>query len=402
MMPIDLNTTADLCFTLRWRSERAEHTEIYQAQRVNFWRDILPRPLFDDLMGKTSGESVELELETGSRLTGYNSRGIFDLHREQFVPPTGGSEKRPARMGRFYPKGCLSGLAGVFPQNIEPFRCVGTGDGRLRVDFNHPLADRRLSLKTDIGTVYPKAYERGGTSEDWIEVLCQGPGMQSRWQDQPTDFFADRAFERQDEQPDEVFYRQPRLVQHIDASARQVITGIYGDLLTPNERVLDLMSSWTSHLPQELPLKRLAGLGLNAQELSENRRLTDALVQDLNQNPHLPYAEGEFDAVLCTVSVEYLVRPEAVFDQILRILVPGGRFIVTFSNRWFPSKAIGVWKHLHDFERMGLVLEYFYRSGGFDRIQTLSHRGWPRPAEDKYYPQLPLADPVYAVWGQKR
>jgi SAM-dependent methyltransferase len=399
MVPIDLNTTADLCFTLRWRSPRAEHTEIYQALKVNFWRDILPRALFDLLMDRTSGESVELEFETGSRLTGYNPRGTFDMRREQFVHPAADS---PAQIGRFYPKGCLNGLAGVFPQNIEPFRCVAIDHDHLRIDFNHPLADRRLSLRTDIGPVVPKAYERGGTSEDWIDVLCQGPGMQARWQDQPTDFFADGAFERQDEQPDDIFYKQPRLVQHIDATARQVITGLYRDLLAPNDRVLDLMSSWTSHLPEDLPLRRLAGLGINARELSQNRRLSDARVLDLNQNPHLPYAEGDFDAVLCTVSVEYLIRPEAVFAQVARILAPGGKFIVTFSNRWFPPKAIAVWKQLHDFERLGLVLEYFYRSGQFDRIQTLSHRGLPRSAEDPYYPQMLFGDPVYAVWGQKR
>jgi hypothetical protein len=76
-------------------------------------------------------------------------------------------------------------------------------------------------------------------------------------------------------------------------------------------------------------------------------------------------------------------------------------FAATFSNRWFPPKAIRVWPVLHEFERMGLVLEYFLNSGKYSQLQTYSLRGLPRPANDKYAAQLPYADPVYAVWGQK-
>ena len=110
--------------------------------------------------------------------------------------------------------------------------------------------------------------------------------------------------------------------------------------------------------------------------------------------------DNEFDGVMCTVSVEYLTRPMAVFSEVARVLRPGGRFVVTFSNRWFPPKAIRVWQELHEFERMGLVLEYFLQSGGFGGLNTLSNRGLPRPTDDKYYPQIRLSDPVYAVWGE--
>ena len=121
----------------------------------------------------------------------------------------------------------------------------------------------------------------------------------------------------------------------------------------------------------------------------------------MNADPTLPFADNTFDLVLCTVSVEYLVRPEGVFRDVARVLRPGGRFVVTFSNRWFPPKAIKLWKELHEFERMGLVLEYFKRSEKFTDLQTLSSRGWPRPESDKYYPEFLKSDPVYAVWGSK-
>jgi SAM-dependent methyltransferase len=99
--------------------------------------------------------------------------------------------------------------------------------------------------------------------------------------------------------------------------------------------------------------------------------------------------------------VEYLTRPFDVFAEAARVLKPGGVFAATFSNRWFPPKVIRVWPVLHEFERMGLVLEYFLNSGKYNQLQTYSLRGLPRPANDKYAAQLPYSDPVYAVWGRK-
>jgi len=155
-------------------------------------------------------------------------------------------------------------------------------------------------------------------------------------------------------------------------------------------------------VPTNVQLKSLTGLGLNMDELKRNRQLTNITVQDLNVNKTLPYPNDTYDAVLNTVSVEYLTDPIAIFKEVARVLHPGGHFVVTFSNRWFPPKAIKIWEELHDFERMGLVAEYFLQSGGFANVQTYSIRGLPRPHNDKYYPDLLHSDPVYAVWGQKK
>ncbi|MEJ2593493.1 MAG: methyltransferase domain-containing protein, partial [Candidatus Thiodiazotropha sp.] len=106
-------------------------------------------------------------------------------------------------------------------------------------------------------------------------------------------------------------------------------------------------------------------------------------------------------AIVCTVSVEYLIKPLEVFAEALRVLKPGGRLILTFSNRWFQPKVVKIWQDLHEFERMGLVLEYFLHSGGFRDLETWSLRGLLRPADDKYADRMAFADPVYAVWGEK-
>jgi SAM-dependent methyltransferase len=194
----------------------------------------------------------------------------------------------------------------------------------------------------------------------------------------------------------------PRFTYHLDNTAIEMVHHTYGRFLRDGMQVLDLMSSWQSHIPGNLELERFSGLGLNEEELKRNQQLSDYVVHDLNADPSLPYESNGFDAVLCTVSIEYLIHPLTVFDGISRILKPDGYFIITFSNRWFPTKAIKIWKEIHEFERMGLVMEYFIRSKKFKALKTYSIRELPRPREDKYYPELPFSDPIYAVWGQKR
>jgi SAM-dependent methyltransferase len=271
----------------------------------------------------------------------------------------------------------------------------------LGIDLGHPLADRSVTAKVTVGSVLPKSTERGGSLRHWGELVTRGVGMQARWNGKPTDFFSDDPFRREDESPDHLFYRQPRLVQHIDDTAINMIRQIYGRFVQNGSCVLDLMSSWQSHLPEEINPEQVDGIGLNETEMKKNPVLTDYNVQDLNSNPELPFATSRFDTVVCTVSVEYLTRPLDVFAEVARVLKPDGWFVVTFSNRWFRTKAIQIWPQLHEFERMGLVLEYFHRTALFSDLHTYSVRGLERPAHDKYYGQVPSADPVYAVWGRR-
>ncbi|UCD57810.1 MAG: class I SAM-dependent methyltransferase, partial [Candidatus Hydrogenedentota bacterium] len=247
-----------------------------------------------------------------------------------------------------------------------------------------------------------KTREIGGQITDWMEIVLHGPGMQARWQERPTDFFADDPFARTDESDDMQFYERPRLVTHVDNQALDHITRLYGIHLKPGMDVLDLMSSWRSHVPELVKLNSLVGLGLNEDEMKNNPQLSSYVVHDLNERPTLPFDDESFDAVICTVSVEYMIHPFEVFRECARVLKPNGMLIHTFSNRWFPPKVIGIWKQLNEFERMGLVLEYFHRSEMYDNIQTFSVRGWPRPDTDQYYPQLRISDPVYAVAGRRR
>jgi hypothetical protein len=175
--------------------------------------------------------------------------------------------------------------------------------------------------------------------------------------------FPPGAFDRIDEGDDRAFYQPPRLVTHIDDGAIATLTDCYRGLLPPGGAVLDLMSSWVSHLPPELELGECVGHGMNAAELAANPRLSRWFLQDLNQDPALPLDTGAFDAALCCVSVQYLTRPVAVFTEVRRVLRPGAPFVVSFSNRCFLTKAVAVWRSLDIQRHAGLVALYAERAG---------------------------------------
>ena len=178
--------------------------------------------------------------------------------------------------------------------------------------------------------------------------------------------YPDGFFDREDEQEDSVFYSVPRLVVHIDASTIDALTDAYRELLDEKNEVLDLMSSWVSHLPPEMSFPRVAGLGMNEAELEQNPRLHEFARQNLNLNPELPFPDSSFDAVLNAVSIQYLVRPVEVFQSAARILRPGGVHIIAFSHRCFPTKAIRGFRVLAPEERGRVVQTYFENAGGYE------------------------------------
>ncbi|XP_031260213.1 sterol 24-C-methyltransferase erg6 [Pistacia vera] len=210
---------------------------------------------------------------------------------------------------------------------------------------------------------------------------------------------------------DREFYAYPRFVTHVDDGFITTLTNLYRQRLRPGSEVLDLMSSWVSHLPKEVMYKRVVGHGLNAQELAKNPRLDYFFVKDLNQNQELEFQDGSFDAVLCTVSVQYLQQPEKVFSEVFRVLKPGGIFILSFSNRMFYEKAISAWREGTAYSRVQLVVQYFQCVEGFTQPEIV--RKLPEAAGAAQEEQSPFkwfmrlmgllsgSDPFYAVIAYK-
>jgi SAM-dependent methyltransferase len=197
-------------------------------------------------------------------------------------------------------------------------------------------------------------------------------------------------FARLDESDDAAFYAAPRFVVHIDDATIAALTRWYAEVLAPGADVLDLMSSWVSHLPpaEQLALGRVVGLGMNAEELAANPRLARSDVVDLNAAPQLPYPDASFDAVLCAVSVQYLTRPALVFAEAARVLRPGGRVAVATSHRCFPTKAIRAWHVLAPRDRLALIALYLERAGGFGPAELVDR-------------SPPGADPLWIVTARR-
>jgi SAM-dependent methyltransferase len=196
-------------------------------------------------------------------------------------------------------------------------------------------------------------------------------------------------FRRLDDSDDELFYLAPRFVVHIDDAAIRTVGEIYSSRLPRGGAILDLMSSWRSHLPPELPPARVVGLGLNRPEMEDNPALSEIVTHNLNRLPKLPFGDASFDGAVLTVSVQYLIHPLEVFADVGRVLKPGAPFIVTFSNRMFPTKAVAIWANATEQQRVELVGYYFTHSAAFEKIETVDRSSGQ-------------TDPVWAVLGYRK
>jgi SAM-dependent methyltransferase len=202
---------------------------------------------------------------------------------------------------------------------------------------------------------------------------------------------------KQDESNDLLFYDTPRFVTHVDDHFIQQLTDLYRDRLRPHTHIFDLMSSWVSHLPDEIEFAHVEGHGMNGEELAKNSRLDHYFLQNLNQNQLFPLADQSFDAVLNTVSVQYLQHPEAIFAEIYRVLKPNGIAIISFSNRMFPHKAIAAWRDGSEADRIDLVKAYFANIPGFSPAEIIAR---PTPA---MLQMLGIGnDPFYAVLATRQ
>src|SRR5436309_8804396 len=196
------------------------------------------------------------------------------------------------------------------------------------------------------------------------------------------------AYAREDESTDDRFYLMPRKVVHIDDGAIAARGALYAAVLPAGGRLLDLMSSWRSHLPRGFRAREVVGLGLNAEEMAENPQLAPHVVHDVNREVRLPFGDTEFDGAMCAVSIQYVVHPLRLLREVRRVLRPGAPFVVSFSNRCFPTKAVAVWLDTSDEQHLTLVRTYFTAAGGWTDAQaenrSLGGHG----------------DPLYSVWAR--
>lgn len=403
MYKIDEKSKIEMVLNFKWSSQFAQHEEIHFCN-VNVWRDIdlFPIKIKDNILGKEEGDVFSVAFKKGE-LFKYSDDNVLDLEIKQFQPPHPYRSSIKPKLGRFYPLGFFIGLREVFPQNIRPARVIEITNGRIKIDINVPISFYDIEVEGHILKVRKKTSEVGGECREWLAIsLENGPGMQIRYKNIPTDFEFENpeTYLREDESDDTIFYKQPRLTTHIDAKCHENLMMLYEKLLPKEGKILDLMSGYQSHIPENNN-SFVVGLGLNEEEMRLNPRLNDFILKDINKDPRLPFNDEEFDAVVCDLSIEYVIKPFDLIREVKRILKKDGVFTVSFSNRYFPSKVIKLWTNLHDFERMGYVLEILLRVQGFKDIKTFSVRGFRRPLDDKYFGCTFFSDPLYLVYAKK-
>ena len=338
--------------------------------RVNYFSDLGRHQVVIWMPGDTP--PVEAQVDLGPKIE-------HEVPNEAFR-----SDIAPLKLGRFYPSQLLHADDAPGPM----FRVMKLNESSFLANFSHPLQGRIFSIdsgKADVST------EPVGK----VTQLLEWSGMETQMQT-PTDFEGPDAFSREDEFPDTDFYKLARKVTHVDAVCARRIQALYRTVLPENARVLDLMAGWRSHLPDTV--QSAVGLGLNAEELDDNPQLAERIVKDINADSKLPFADASFDAVVCTVSFEYLTQPHQIVAEARRVLKPGGMFVVTLSHRYFPPKVIKLWTQLHPMERMAWV-GMLIKQAGFKKVETYVERGLKRPKDDRYADKLTESDPLFATWG---
>jgi SAM-dependent methyltransferase len=372
------------------------------CQRFNMLRDSnqLPAPIAANLKGMLQGDRRTAHCPAGELVPAHKQERLLRVPQEAFDRHKLPGHVIEPRVGRFYPRAMLRNVDGISLEAWPPLRVAASGPAELTIDCNDPMAAFPLDIELYLEHVVDDSNDRAGHGNDCTAELLRGPGLKVPLTDgRSTDFCGPDGLAPLDAGDDANFYRGARMVQHLDSQALCHVRALYARLLPAGAWVLDLMASWDSHL-DAVADPQLTVLGMNRQELDANQSARFRMVQDLNRDPQLPYPDGSFDAVVCTASIEYLTSPQQVLAEVRRVLRPGGRLIVTFSDRWFPTKAIRIWGELHEFERVGMVLQWL-RQAGFGELNSFSARGWPRPQGDPYSASRQHSDPVHAVWGSR-
>ncbi len=219
------------------------------------------------------------------------------------------------------------------------------------------------------------------SQKELVAKVLKDPKWPSEWP------YSDEDFKRQDESPDELFYDWPRFVHHIDDGARTALTEYYAENLKLEDDVLDICSSWVSHYPEEWAEQRtgnVVGLGMNEEELAKNPQLNSYVKQDLNENPTLPFETDSFDVITCVVSIDYLNKPRDIFSEMSRVLRPGGRVLLSMSNRCFPTKAFQIWLRVDELTRLFIVGSFFHFAGSYEPPEAIDISPAPGRSDPMY------------------
>jgi len=356
MITFNDNTVGAIEFVIEWELDGLKHEERFLGRKFNPVNDVFPHGMRDALQGKGAGESVCMTYEPRMCIPRHRESRVRTIPLDRLRPKTVDGRPIIPLAGRFYPQGHINGLLDVYPDTLTPFRLVELDeDGEtFTADCNHPLANIPITISATIEYLEKRDTGTYGSLTHWREKTCDwGPGMQAMLDSEPTTFFHPNFFDRIDNSDTE-FTPPP-----MDAKARENLDSIYSRFVRPGMRVLDL------------------SLG--------------------SQRP-----EGTYDAATCTLSLEYMTRPVDILRYVAHFLKPGAPVLIGFTNHFETTRAINGWIDLHEFERLGLALEYLRVANLFREPGTVSIRNdWRDKDDPSFLETRGISDPVYVAYGHK-
>lgn len=349
------NAVGAIEFTLAWEKDGLTHEEWFLGRKFNPVNDVFPRGMREALEGKQTGESVTIR---------YEPRYCIPRHRDTLLQTFGLDRLRKKTVdgrpivpleGRFYPQGHIDGLLDVYPNTLTPFRLIELDEESFTADRNHPLANIPVTITARLQYVEERTAGTYGSLTHWREATCDwGPGMQAMRDSEPTTFFHPEFFDREDASDTE--FAPPSM----DVKAHENLAAIQARFVKPGMRVLDFSLGTTR-------------------------------------------PEGKYDAAVCICSMEYMTRPVDILRFVAHFLEPGAPVLLAFSNHYDPKRAIRGWKELHEFERMGLALEYLRVANLFENAGTVSLRNdWRYEDDPRFLETKGVSDPMYVAYGHKK
>lgn len=357
MITFNDNAFGAIEFTVEWKKNGLTHEERFLGRKINPVNDVFPRGMRDELEGKKVGDSVTMTFEPRMCIPRHRDSQVKTIPLDRLRPKTVDGRPIVPLEGRFYPQGHINGLLDVYPDTLTPFRLIelDEDDETFVADCNHPLANTPVTITATIQYLEERDTGTYGSLTHWREKTCDwGPGMQAMFDDEPTTFFHPAFFDRIDTSDTE--FTPPAM----DARACENLDSIYARFIKPDMRVLDL--SMGSDRP-----------------------------------------EGKYDAAVCTLSLEYMTRPVDILRYVAHFLNPGAPVLIGFTSHYDRERVIQGWADLHEFERMGLALEYLRVANLFEDAGTVSVRNDWRDKDDPLFMETKgVSDPVYVAYGHKK
>ena len=402
---IDEKQNLSVQIDIQWNDKLVSYKDRYFVLKTNFWRDFYPEQLDYRIKRTELDQTININYKPGALLQfEILPSNIKTIPIDKFNQYFSGPIPIEPTVGRFYPRGMLEDVEDCFKMDNRPFRILGKTEDSLEIDLNHPLGTFPIKLSATITDIFDANQQNGGRCNDIAETITtNGPGLQTLLADKPFDFSQGMPFLRKIEDDDALFYDSIDSSKPIvDQVSIEQLNQFYSDHLKDNSKILDLMAGPDSYLPDSLKNIDATGLSIKEKDLQSNSALNQYTIHDLNKHPELPFKDQQFDAVTCAFSVEYMTQPVKVFQEVARILKPGGVFLVSFSERFYDKKVITLWDDLHTFERMGIVLEYFRQSGQFDTLYSESIRGLIRHEDDPFVNKTVHSCPMFMISGRHK